>query len=76
MFPQYGNLYRTIADIKFKCKCVLYAYYDETQSDKGKTYCTKCIVITKAIKTRFVLLTWLTFYIPLYRIIYRYYMSA
>ena len=33
---------------------------------KVKHYCTKCILITKAIKTRFVLLTWLTFYIPLY----------
>ena len=42
MFSQYGNLYRTIADIKFQCifKCALYAYNDETQSDKhdkGKT---------------------------------------
>ena len=28
-------------------------------------YYTKCILITKAIKTRFVLLTLLTFYVPL-----------
>ena len=34
-------------------------------NQREKHYCTKCILITKAIKTRFVLLTWLTFYVPL-----------
>ena len=32
---------------------------------KVKHYYTKFILITKANKTRFVLSTWLTFYIPL-----------